>query len=65
MLTELFTETYAKLDDDLMEELWRHEQPETIEILEVLGKHLPDKKLAKAARKASIKHRSWMANRQG
>lgn len=64
VLSELFTETYAKLDDDLMEELWRHEQPETIEILEVLGKHLPDKKLAKAARKAAIKHRSWMANRQ-
>ena len=64
VLAELFTETCANTDGDLLEELWRHEQPETIEILDTLGKHLPDKKLAKAARKAALKHRSWMANRR-
>ncbi len=63
-LSELFARSYAMADDDLLEELWRHDQPETIEILDALGKHLPDKQLAKAARKAALKHRSWMANRQ-
>lgn len=62
-LSELFARSYALADDDLIEELWRHDQPETIEILDALGKHLPDKKLAKAVRKAALKHRSWMANR--
>jgi hypothetical protein len=51
------------VDGDLLEELWRHDQPETIEILEILGAHLSDRNLAKAARKAALKHRSWMANR--
>jgi hypothetical protein len=64
VLADLFAETNAQADDDLIEELWRHDQPETIEILDILGKHLPDKKQAKAARKAAMKHRSWMANRQ-
>ena len=59
-----FSRSYALADDDLLEELWRHDQPETVEILDALGKHLPDKQLAKAARRAALKHRSWMANRQ-
>jgi hypothetical protein len=42
--------------------MWRHDQPETIELLEALGRHLTDKKMAKAARKAAFKHRSWLAN---
>lgn len=42
--------------------MWRHPQPETLAVLETLGKHLPDKHLAKAARKAVYQHRSWMAN---
>ncbi len=62
-LSELFAQSYALADDDLIEELWRHDQPETVKILDALGKHLPDKKLAKAVRKAAMKHRSWMANR--
>ncbi len=62
VLCGLFAETHAASADDLIEDLWRHDQPETIEILDTLGKHLPDKKLAKAARKAAIKHRSWIAN---
>jgi hypothetical protein len=34
-----------------------------LEVLEALGRHLTDKQQAKAARKAVIKHRSWLANR--
>ncbi len=62
-LAEMFRTSYAKADGDLLEELWRHDQPETIEILDTLGSHLSDRKLAKAARKAALRHRSWMANR--
>jgi hypothetical protein len=47
----------------LLEDMWRHPAPETAEVLDVLGRHLPDRKLAKAARKAAMRHRSWMANR--
>jgi hypothetical protein len=47
----------------LLDEMWRHSAPETAEVLDVLGRHLRDRKLAKAARKAAMRHRSWMANR--
>lgn len=63
MLCELFVHADEHAEGDLLEELWRHDQPETIEILDTLGRHLPDKKLAKACRKAAIRHRSWTANR--
>jgi hypothetical protein len=63
VLAQLFADMYERSDADLIEDLWRHAQPETIEVLQALGTHLADKKLAKAARKAAIKHRSWMANR--
>jgi hypothetical protein len=49
---------------ELLEEMWRHPAPETGVVLDTLGLHLQDKALAKAARKAAVKHRSWMANRQ-
>ncbi|MBX9641897.1 MAG: hypothetical protein K2X97_19895 [Mycobacteriaceae bacterium] len=49
---------------ELLEEMWRHPAPETALVLDALGHHLQDKLLAKAARKAAVKHRSWMANRQ-
>lgn len=49
--------------DTVLEQIWRHPAPETETVLETLGKILPDKGQAKAARKALIKHRSWMANR--
>ncbi len=62
-LAGLFAETFAKSEVDLLEDLWRHDRPETVAILDVLGTHSADKTLAKAARKAAIKHRSWMANR--
>ncbi len=48
---------------ELLEKMWRHPAPETVVVLEALGRHLPDRALAKAARKAAVRHRSWMANR--
>lgn len=62
MLCELFVQAYEHAGDSLLEELWRHDQPETIEILDTLGRHVPDKKLAKACRKAAIRHRSLTGN---
>jgi hypothetical protein len=44
--------------------MWRHPAAETGLVLDTLGKYLPDRKLAKAARKAAMRHRSWMANRR-
>ena len=48
----------------LLENMWRHPAPETVDVLDALGRHLPDSKLAKAARKAAVRHRSWLANRR-
>lgn len=48
----------------LLETMWRHPVPETALVLDALGRHLPDRTLAKAARKAAIRHGSWMANRR-
>lgn len=47
----------------LLDEMWRQATPETALVLDTLGGHLTDPKLAKAARKAAMRHRSWMANR--
>lgn len=47
----------------LIENMWRHPAPETAPVLDALGRHLPDRALAKAARKAAVRHRSWLANR--
>lgn len=46
----------------MLESFWRHRAPETAAVLDSLGKHLPDRSLAKKARRAAIRHRSWMAN---
>ncbi len=51
--------------DRMLEAFWRHPAPETAAVLDVLGSHLPDRALAKQARKAAIKHRSWIANGGG
>lgn len=48
----------------LLESMWRHPAPETELVLDALGQHLVDKSLSKAARKAAIRHRCWMANRR-
>lgn len=50
--------------EGLPEQLWRVDRPETEHLLEALGHALPDKATAKAARKALLKHRSWMAGRR-
>jgi hypothetical protein len=57
---------FASLSEplQLFEDFWRHPAPETALVLDVLGLHLADRDLAKAARKAAIRHRSWMANRR-
>ena len=47
----------------VIEDMWRHDAPETVEVLEALGRHLTDERLAKAARKAVIRHRSWPTGR--
>ncbi len=62
-LDEVFRRAQEMAFDDLIDDMWRHDQPETVEVLEALGRHLTDKQQAKAARKAVIKHRSWLANR--
>jgi hypothetical protein len=46
----------------MLEFFWSHPAPETAEVLDVLGQYLPDRALAKQARRASFKHRSWLAN---
>jgi hypothetical protein len=60
-LCDLFTS--APEPFQLLEEMWRHPAAETGLVLDALGGQLPDRKLAKAARKAAMRHRSWMANR--
>ncbi|OBG82403.1 hypothetical protein A5699_06320 [Mycobacterium sp. E802] len=61
---DLLCEQFLQGHDPLrmLESFWRHPAPETAQVLDVLGRHLPDRSLAKQARKAAIKHRSWMAN---
>ncbi len=48
----------------ILQDMWRHPAPETAAVLDTLGRGLADRALAKAARKAAIQHRSWMANRR-
>ncbi len=48
--------------EHMLEFFWRHPAPEVASLLDILGSHLPDRTLAKHARKAAIRHRSWMAN---
>jgi hypothetical protein len=63
-LCEMFSEAPHAADQyNALEQMVRHPSPETELVLDTLGQHLPDKKLAKAARKAAMRHRSWMANR--
>jgi hypothetical protein len=60
VLCEQFLQAHGP--EGLIEFFWRHPAPETAAVLDVLGRHLPDRALAKQARKAAIKHRSWLAN---
>ncbi|MGH3905262.1 MAG: hypothetical protein ACRDTE_13890 [Pseudonocardiaceae bacterium] len=47
----------------LLEHFWRTEHPRVAELLEVIGEHHPDKRVAKSARKALLRHRSFIASR--
>lgn len=42
----------------LIEDMWRVDHPDVVEVLELLGDSLPDRAAAKAARKAAFKARS-------
>ncbi len=59
---EIFQSANEKIDGDFIDELWRHDLPEVAWVLDAAGKHVTDKALAKAARKAVIQHRSMLAN---
>jgi hypothetical protein len=43
---------------ELMDTLWQMDHPRLGEVLEVIGEHHPAKPVAKAARKALMKHRN-------
>lgn len=62
---EITAGMFVELEEphETLQEMWRHDAPETAEVLEVLGDHLEDRRLAKAARTALFRHRSWMANK--
>ncbi len=62
-MSSLFLDGIGDGAADAIDDMWREERAETLELLEALGRHLPDKKLAKAAPKAALQHRSFMANR--
>ncbi len=48
----------------VLEHFWRADHPRVAELLEVIGAHHPDKRVAKSARKALLRHRSFIAGRQ-
>lgn len=60
ILSQLFLS--APEPEEMLEFFWRHPASETAAVLDALGRHLSDPRLAKLARKAAIKHRSWIAN---
>lgn len=57
---EMFAENMAASGPPahMIEEMWRVEHPDVVEVLELLGRSLPDGTVAKAARKAAFKARS-------
>jgi hypothetical protein len=42
----------------VLRQLWRAEHERTVEVLDVLGRHHPDKTIAKAARRSLMQARS-------
>lgn len=63
-LCEMFSQAPHSADQyAALEEMWRPPSPQTAAVLDALGEHLADKKLAKAARNTAMRHRGWMANR--
>ncbi|MGH3873085.1 MAG: hypothetical protein ACRDSR_16530 [Pseudonocardiaceae bacterium] len=47
----------------LLEHFWRTDHPRIAELLDVIGEHHPDKRVTKSARKALLRHRSFLAGR--
>jgi hypothetical protein len=47
---------------ELFDRIWRLNHPRLADVLEAIGAHHPVKAVAKAARRALIRHRSWLAN---
>jgi hypothetical protein len=50
---------------ELLDHIWRLNHPRLADVLQAVGAHHPTKAIAKAARKALIRHRSWLANPPG
>jgi hypothetical protein len=46
---------------ELLDHIWRLDHPRLADVLEAIGAHHPVKAVAKAARRALIRHRSWLA----
>ncbi len=57
---EIFAENMAASGPPahLIEEMWRVDHPDVVDVLELLGRSIPDGTVAKAARKAAFKARS-------
>ncbi|TMR12502.1 hypothetical protein ETD86_32515 [Nonomuraea turkmeniaca] len=57
---EIFAENMAASGPPahLIEEMWRVDHPDVVDVLELLGRSIPDTTVAKAARKAAFKARS-------
>lgn len=57
---EVFAENLAASGPPahMIEEMWRVDHPDVVDVLELLGRSLPDGTVAKAARKAAFKARS-------
>ncbi len=47
---------------ELIGAMWRLRDARVAPVLDAIGRHHPDKIVAKAARKAAMQHRSWLAN---
>lgn len=58
----VFAEADQARQLELLEAVWRIDHPRLPEILEILGRSHPTKVVAKAARKALVKHRSLLAS---
>ncbi|MFI7701012.1 hypothetical protein [Nonomuraea sp. NPDC049480] len=57
---EIFAENMAASGPPahMIEEMWRVDHPDVVDVLELLGRSIPDSTVAKAARKAAFKARS-------
>ncbi|MGH3931639.1 MAG: hypothetical protein ACRDTF_16895 [Pseudonocardiaceae bacterium] len=47
----------------MIEKIWRIDHPRVEQLLQAIGEHHPDKRVAKPARKSLLRHRSWLASR--